>query len=77
LGSSIFFLLFTREGLDLECLSLRERKFDLRESLGGRLSGRVDKRFNMGGRGLFIEKPSLLFLGQTLTLTFFGAIFGP
>ena len=57
------FFSFRREGVDLEGLSLRERKFDLRESLsvrafGGRLSGRerekdplrrrIDKRF--GGR---------------------------
>ena len=28
---------FKRNGLDLEGLSLRERKFDLRESLDGRL----------------------------------------
>jgi len=30
------FFSFKREGLDLKGLSLRERKFDLRESLGGR-----------------------------------------
>jgi len=31
------FFSFRREGLDLEGLSLIERKFDLRESLDGRL----------------------------------------
>jgi len=46
------FFSFRREGLDPESLSLRERKFNLRErldvkALGGRLGGlerRVDKR---------------------------------
>jgi len=31
------FFSFRREGVDLEGLSLRERKFDLRESIDGRL----------------------------------------
>ena len=34
------FFSFRRKGLDLTGLSLRERKFDLRESLGGRLGRR-------------------------------------
>ena len=33
------FFSFRRDGLNLERLSLREEKFDLRESLGGRLGG--------------------------------------
>ena len=33
LGSSNIFLLFEREGLDLEGISLREGKFDFRKSL--------------------------------------------
>ena len=37
LQSSFFF--FRREGPGLAGLSLRERKFDLRESLGGRALG--------------------------------------
>ena len=40
------FFSFRREGLDLEGLSLGERKFDLRESLDGRLGslGRLGRR---------------------------------
>jgi len=34
------FLSFRKEGPDLEGFSLRERKFDLSESLNGRLGGR-------------------------------------
>jgi len=33
------FISFRRESLDIGSLSLRERKFDLRESLGWRLGG--------------------------------------
>ena len=44
LQSSLFS--FRRQGLDLEGLSLRERKFELRESLDGRLGnlGRLGRR---------------------------------
>jgi len=39
------FFSFRREGLDLGGLSLTERKFELRESLDGRLSlGRLGRR---------------------------------
>jgi len=55
------FFSFRREGLDLEGLSLRERKFDLRESLDGRLDSlgrkpwrRVDKSLKMRGVGVYL-----------------------
>jgi len=46
LGFSNVFILFEREGLDLEGLSLRERKFNLRKNL---LLGRNDLIFHLGG----------------------------
>ena len=45
------FFCFRRECLDLEGLSLRERKFNLMESLDGRLvvlGGDLSKRVDMG-----------------------------
>jgi len=47
------FFSFRREGLSLEGLSFRERKFDMRKSLGvralgGRLGGR-ERRSSLGG----------------------------
>jgi len=54
--------LFKREGFDLVGLSLRERKFDLREKLDvkalsgkpGALGRRVDKRLKMRGIGVYL-----------------------
>jgi len=40
-----YFFSFGREGLDLKGLSLKERKFDLRESLGGREKGALGGEF--------------------------------
>jgi len=56
------FFSFRREGVDLEGLSLRERKFDLRErldvkALGGRLGGlgrRVDKSLKLRDVGVYL-----------------------
>ena len=56
------FFSFRRKGVDLDGLSLRERKFDLRErldvkALGGRFGGlerRVDKRLKMEGVGGYL-----------------------
>ena len=55
------FFSFKGESFDLEGLSLRERKFDLRESLDGRLDSlgrkpwrRVDKSLKMRGVGVYL-----------------------
>ena len=48
---------FRRKCLDLEGLSLRERKFNLRERLDGRLGSlgrRVDKILKMRGVGVYL-----------------------
>ena len=56
-GSQSSFFSFRREDLDLEGLSLGERKFDLRESLGGRLGslGReLIRDLKMKGAGVYL-----------------------
>jgi len=50
---NILFFSFRREGLDLEGLSPRERKLDLRESIGGRLGGRFGG-LKMRGVGVYL-----------------------
>ena len=52
-----YFFSFGREGLDLKGLSLKERKFDLRESLGGRLGrrfGGLGRRLKMKAVGFYL-----------------------